>query len=412
MDLQARLDRLGELGLTRRMRRVSGPQGPRVVLDGRPVLLLCSSNYLGLADHPRVREAAADAAMRWGVGAGSARVVAGTMTIHRRLEEALAELVGTQAALLHGSGYLANLSAIATLTGSGEAVFCDELAHPAMVDACRLSRARSVAFRHGDVEHLAWQVDRTEAAGGMIVTPSVFPIDGDVAPLAELCDLARARGLRLVVDESHAIGTTGPGGRGLVAGLGLQDEVDVIVGSLGKALGAAGGFAACDSRTARLLVTASRPFAGSSPPPPPVAAAALAALELLVEQPRRVERLQANAGILRDALAREGFDVTGSTTQIVPLAVGDARTAARIVELALRDGVFAEAVRPPAVPHGAARLRLSVMASHTRGELRDAAGTLARAALAAGFRPGAGMPVIAAQGVTDEHDAVPLARAA
>ena len=408
-DLQARLDELSELGLYRRMRLVSGPQGPRVVLDGKPVLLLCSNNYLGLADHPRLREAAAEAAMRWGVGAGASRLVSGTMTVHRRLEERLAAFKGTDTSLLFGSGYLANIGVISALAGEGQTVFSDELNHASIIDGCRLSRADTSVYRHGDVEHLQWCIEQAPGRGGVIVTDSVFSMDGDVAPLADLVDLARQHGLRIVVDEAHGTGALGPGGRGAVADAGLEGEVDVVVGTLGKALGAYGAFAACDAQMARYLTNTARSLIFSTALPPPVAAAALAALELLGEQPARVDKLQANAGILRDALAREGFDVAGSTTQIVPLIIGDASTAMRICEAALEGGVFAQAIRPPTVPEGTSRLRLAVMASHTKGELREAARVLGRAALQAGFRPDDAIPVAEAQQSTDEWTAVPAA---
>ncbi|HEX2087314.1 MAG TPA: 8-amino-7-oxononanoate synthase [Solirubrobacteraceae bacterium] len=401
MDLQARLDELADAGLYRRMRLVSGPQGPRVVLDGRPVLLLCSNNYLGLADHPRVREAAADAAMRWGVGAGASRLVSGTMTVHRRLEERLAEFKGTDAALLFGSGYLANTGVVAALAGAGETVFSDELNHASIVDGCRLARAETVVYRHGDVEHLTWCIGRVGGRGGVIVTDSVFSMDGDVAPLADIVELARRAGLRVVVDEAHGTGCVGPGGRGAVAEAGLEGAVDVVIGTLGKALGSYGAFAACDATMAEYLTNCARSLIFSTALPPPAVAGALAALELLEEQPRRVGKLQANAGVLRDELAREGFDVSGSTTQIVPLVVGEADVALRICEAALERGVFAQAIRPPTVPPGTSRLRLAVMASHTKGELREAARALGRAALQAGFRPADALPVAASQS-TDE----------
>jgi 8-amino-7-oxononanoate synthase len=407
-DLQARLDELAELGLYRRMRMVSGPQGPRVVLDGKPVLLLCSNNYLGLADHPRVREAAADAAMRWGVGAGASRLVSGTMTVHRRLEERLAEFKGTQAALLFGSGYLANLGVVSALAGAGQTVFSDELNHASIVDGCRLARAETVVYRHGDLEHLTWSIGRAGGRGGVIVTDSVFSMDGDVAPLADIVELARRADLRVVVDEAHGTGCVGPGGRGAVADAGLEGEVDVVVGTLGKALGAYGAFAACSSTMAAYLVNCARSLIFSTALPPPAVAGAMAALELLEEQPRRVSKLQANAGALRDELAREGFDVSGSTTQIVPLVVGEADVAMAICEAALERGVFAQAIRPPTVPAGTSRLRLAVMASHTKGELRESARALGRAALQAGFRPTDAMPVAASQ-TTDEWDALPAA---
>jgi glycine C-acetyltransferase/8-amino-7-oxononanoate synthase len=396
-EIDERLDELRELGLYRRTRMISGPQGPRVVLDGKPVLLLCSNNYLGLADHPRVREAAADAAMRWGVGAGASRLVSGTMTVHRRLEERLADFKRTPTALLFGSGYLANLGVVSALAGRGQTVFSDELNHASIIDGCRLASAETFVYRHADVEHLTWGVRQAEGRGGVIVTDSVFSMDGDVAPLAEIVELARRRGLRVVVDEAHGTGCIGPGGRGAVAEAGLEGEVDVVLGTLSKALGAYGAFAACDQTMAQFLVNCARPFIFSTAPPPPAVAGALAALDLLIEQPRRVEKLQANADVLRAELAREGFEVAGSTTQIVPIVVGEAERTMRICEQAIERGVFAQAIRPPTVPQGTSRLRLAVMASHTKAELREAAQVLGRAALQAGFRPGTGVPAVAAR---------------
>ncbi len=396
-EIHERLQELKELGLYRRMRMISGPQGPRVVLDGKPVLLLCSNNYLGLADHPRVREAAADAAMRWGVGSGASRLVSGTMTVHRRLEERLADFKRAQAALLFGSGYLANIGVITTLAGPGEVVYSDELNHASIIDGCRLARAETFVYRHADVEHLAWGMRQAEGRGGLVVTDSVFSMDGDIAPLAEIVELAADHGVRVAVDEAHGTGCLGPGGRGAVAEAGVEDEVDVIIGTLSKALGAYGAFVACDQPMAQLLVNSARSFIFSTAPPPPAVAGALAALELLGDQPQRVEKLQANGDVLRDELAREGFEVAGSTTQIVPLVIGEAKQAMRICELAIERGVFAQAIRPPTVPEGTSRLRLAVMASHSKAELREAAQVLGRAALQAGWRPGEGVPVVAAR---------------
>jgi 8-amino-7-oxononanoate synthase len=397
LDLQDRLDELKGLGLYRRMRMVSGPQGPRVVLDGKPVLLLCSNNYLGLADHPRVREAAADAAMRWGAGAGASRLVSGNMTLHRRLEERLAAFKGTQSALLFGSGYLANAGVIPALACKDEIVFSDELNHASIIDGCRLAGAETFVYRHADVEHLAWGLRNADGRGALIVTDGVFSMDGDVAPLEDIVELARRHDVRVMVDDAHGTGTLGPAGRGAVAEAGLDGEVDVIVGTLGKALGSYGAFVACDHALTRYLVNAARPLIFSTGLPPAAAAAAMAALELVQEQPRRVERLADNAATLRDELAREGFDVSGSETQIVPLIVGEAGLAVRICEAALEQGVFAQAIRPPTVPDGTSRLRLAVMASHTRTELRDAARILAHAALRNGFRPSSPVPIAAAQ---------------
>jgi 8-amino-7-oxononanoate synthase len=406
LDLQDRLDELMQLGHYRRMRMVSGPQGPRVLLDGRPVLLLCSDNCLGLADHPRVREAAAEATLRWGAGAGGPRIVAGNMTLHRRLEERLADFVGTQAALLVGSGYLTAIGVIPALVRPGEIVFADEGNHPALADGCRLSGAEVVAYGHADVEHLAWALRNADGRAALIVTSAVFPLDGDVAPLEDIVALAARHDVRVMVDEAHALGALGPGGRGAVAAAGLEGHVDVVSGTLGTALGAYGGYVCCDAVMAHHLVNEARPVGASTGLPPPVAAAALAALELLEEQPRRVQRLADNAEELRDELALEGFDVAGARTHIVSLPVGDARVTARLADAALEAGVFVEAVRPPAAFDGAARVRLAAMATHTRSELRAAARVIGRAALRVGARPAV------EERAPFDHAAVELPRAA
>jgi 8-amino-7-oxononanoate synthase len=358
-----------------------------VLIDGRPVLLLCSNNYLGLADHPRVRQAAGEAAMRWGVGAGASRLVSGTMTIHRRLEDRLAEFKGRESALLFGSGFLANAGVIAALAGPGDVVFSDELNHASIIDGCRLSRAEVFVYEHGDVEHLAWGIEQAEGRGALIVTDSVFSMDGDIAPLGEIIDLACEHGIRVMVDEAHATGAIGPGGRGALAALGLEEHVDVTVGTLGKALGSYGAFVACDRAMARYLTCAARTFVFSTALPPPAAAGALAALELLEQRPRLVDRLHHNAAALRDELVRQGFALGSSETQIVPVVIGEAGTAVRMSEAALARGVFAQAIRPPTVPENTSRLRLTVMATHREAELRAAARTLAAAARAAGVEP-------------------------
>jgi 8-amino-7-oxononanoate synthase len=387
IEIEARLDELKATGLFRRTRLISGPQGPHVLVDGKPALLLCSNNYLGLADHPRVRKAAAEAAMRWGVGAGASRLVSGTMMIHRRLEERLAAFKRREAALLFGSGYLANAGVISALARPGDVVFSDALNHASIVDGCRLSRAEVFVYDHCDLEHLAWGIEHAEGRGALIVTDGVFSMDGDVAPLPELVELAREHRLRLLVDDAHGTGTLGPAGRGACADAGVDQEVDVIVGTLGKALGSYGAFAVCDRKLARYLVNAARTFIFSTALPPPAVAGALAALDELERRPERVRRLGRNAAVLRQELARQGFDVRGSWTQIVPLIIGEPRLTMEICEAALERGVFAQAIRPPTVPPMTSRLRLAVMASHREEELRAAARTLAEVARAKGVEP-------------------------
>jgi glycine C-acetyltransferase len=372
-EVAERLEELRESGLHRRLRLVEGAQGPRVLLDGRPVLLLCSNDYLGLAGHPRVREAAAEAALEWGAGAGASRLISGNMSPHRRLEERLAAFKGYEAGLLFGSGYLANIGAISALAARGGVVFSDQLNHASIVDGCRLARAETFVYRHCDVEHLAWGLRKAAGRGSLIVSDSVFSMDGDVAPLADLLRLAREHRCRLLVDEAHATGALGPGGRGAVAEAGLSGEVDLVVGTLGKALGSYGAYVCGDADLIEYLLNSARSFVFSTALPPPVLAAAMAALELLEAEPQRVRRLRANAATLRAGLLAEGLAASGGTSQVVPLEVGEAEPTMELCERLLERGVFAQGIRPPTVPPGSSRLRFSVMATHEEAELRDAA---------------------------------------
>ena len=379
-EVARRLEELRAAGLHRRLRLVDSPQGPRVTLDGAEVLLLCSNNYLGLADHPRVRQAAADAAERFGAGAGASRLISGNMAPHRRLEERIAAFTGYEAALLFGSGYLANLGTIATLAGRGQVAFSDELNHASLIDGCRISGAERFVYRHGDLDHLTWGLRKAGDRATLIVTDAVFSMDGDVARVGELFELSRRHGCRLMVDEAHATGAMGPGGRGAVAEAGLAGQVDVVVGTLGKSLGSYGAYVCASAELVDLLLNAARPFIFSTALPPPAIGAALAALALLDSQPAMVDHLARNAGILRDALAEGGLEPAPSRTQIIPMVVGSAEAATALCERALAGRVFAQAIRPPTVPDGTSRLRLSVMANHSARDLHAAAHVLAGAA--------------------------------
>ena len=384
-DVAARLADLRRRGLHRRLRTIEGPQRSRVRLDGGEALLLCSNNYLGLADHPKVRAAAADAAERYGAGAGGSRLISGTMTIHRTLEERLADFKGAQAALLFGSGYLANTGTVAALGGPGEVVFSDELNHASIIDGCRLSRSEVFVYRHRDTEHLEWGLRRAGARASLIVTDGVFSMDGDIAPLPDLHELAGRHGCMLMVDEAHGTGALGPGGRGSVAAAGLSGQVDVVVGTLGKALGSYGAYVCASRQVAELLLNTARPFIYSTAPPPPSVGAALAALGILREHPGIVEQLRRNAATLRETLGAYGLDLGDSRTQIVPVLVGEAGRAMSLCEHALERGVFAQAIRPPTVPDGTSRLRLAVMATHSADELRGAARVIGQAAREVGI---------------------------
>ncbi|MDA0160681.1 8-amino-7-oxononanoate synthase [Solirubrobacter ginsenosidimutans] len=334
--------------LHRELRTIESAQGPKVTLDGREVLLLCSNDYLGLAGDPRVRAAAARTAEQWGAGAGASPLLSGHMGIHAELEARLAELKGTEACVLFGSGFLANTGVIAALATDG-IVASDALNHASIVDGCRLARAQTLIYPHGEVPQGA----------DVIVTDAVFSMDGDIAPLEALVET----GARVIVDEAHATGVIGPQGRGLVHELGLANEV-ITVGTLGKALGSYGAFVCCDAETADVLVNRARTLIYSTALPPPSIGAALQALELL---PERVPRLHANARTLRAALHLPESDMP-----IVPLVFGSPEAALERSAAALEHGIFAQAIRPPTVPEGTSRLRLVATAAHDPADLERA----------------------------------------
>jgi len=376
-NIAATLTALDRDGLYRQRRVIETAQGPRVTLDGREVLLLCSNDYLGLAAHPAVRAAAADAAERWGAGAGASPLVSGHMAIHRELEHELAEFKGRDACVLFGSGFLANVGVISALTGPGDVILSDALNHASLIEGCRLSRAETIVYDHCDLDALAAGLKRAAGRSVLIVTDAVFSMDGDVAPLAGIIELAQRRRARVMVDEAHATGVVGPGGRGLVSALGVEHEVDVLVGTLGKALGSYGAFVCCDRPMAEFLINRARTLIYSTALPPPSVAAALTALRLVRSDPTLVKRLKRNARLLRHELAGREFDVTPGEIPIVPLIVGDPRVATALCNSALAGGVFVQAIRPPTVPEGTSRLRAVTMATHTEADLRAAAATLA-----------------------------------
>ena len=341
----------------------------------------------------RCASAAAEAAMRWGAGAGASRLISGNMEPHRQLEERLAEFKGYEAALLFGSGYLANTGTIAALAGRGEVVFSDELNHASIVDGCRLSRAETFVYRHGDLEHLAWGLREAGGRGSLIVTDGVFSMDGDVAPLPELLELARRHGCRLMVDEAHATGALGPGGRGSVAAAGLSGEVDVVVGTLGKALGSYGAYVCASAETDRLPAQHRPPLHLLDR----AAAArgrrrALAALELLVATRSGSSGCRRTRRPCAPRSPPRASTPAAPQTQIVPVEVGDAEPTMELCERVLERGVFAQGIRPPTVPEGSSRLRFTVMATHRAGELERAAKLVGGAARELGLARGAAAP--------------------
>jgi 8-amino-7-oxononanoate synthase len=378
-DVESTLERLRQDGLYRQLRSIASAPGPRVRLDDRDVLLLCSNDYLGLAGHPAVCAAAADAAERWGAGAGASRLVSGNMTVHDQLERELADFKGHEACVLFGSGFLANTGVIPALADRGDVILSDALNHASIIEGCRQSRAQTIVYDHCDVDAVAAGLKRAEGRQSLIVTDAVFSMDGDLAPLQDIVDLAQHHGARVVVDEAHATGVVGPGGRGLVAALGLEQAVDVVIGTLSKALGSYGAFACCAEPMAELLINRARTLIYSTALPPPSVAAANAALRIIQEQPALVERAAHNARVLRKELANFGFAVSPGDIPIIPLIIGDPHHATAMCHAALRDGVFAQAIRPPTVPQGTSRLRVVTMSEHSDDDLQYAASTLASA---------------------------------
>ena len=365
-------------GLVRRLRPIDGAQDTWVSVDGRRALLLCSNNYLGLATHPAVRQAASRAALDYGAGAGASRLISGSMRVHHALEEQLAVFKGAEAALLFNSGYQANVGAIAALVGTDDAVFSDALNHASIIDGCRLSRAAVSVYPHNDVSVLSELLARSTARRRLVVTESIFSMDGDTAPLAAICDVAERCGAMVMVDEAHATGVVGPHGAGVVAALGLQSRVTLQMGTLGKALGTFGAFVAGRRAVVDLLINAARSFIYTTALPPPVVAAASAALAIVASDPTPRQRLAENAARLWQGLRRSGLHVPEQPAHIIPVMIGDATQTMRISERLLEAGVFVQGIRPPTVPQNTARLRVTMMSTHTPEDLGLAVETFQR----------------------------------
>ena len=367
------LESLKEKNLYRQLRVVESAQSSWVKLEGKEVLNLCSNDYLGLATHPQVTEVAAQAIRKWGCGSGASRLICGTHSFHQVLERRLAEFKGVEATLLYNSGYNANLGIISAMAGKGDCVFSDELNHASIIDGCRLSQAKVLVFPHNDMEalegKLRWASSTGHAKRKLIVVDGVFSMDGDLAPLPELVNLAEKHDCLLMVDEAHATGVLGPNGRGVAALFGVEKRVPILMGTLGKALGSSGGFAAGSQELIEFLINTSRSFIFTTALPAGVVLSAQAALDVLVADPSLPLKVLENASYLRDGLNKLGYNTLNSETQIIPLVIGDAARALEMSRLLLNEGVLATAIRPPTVPEGTCRIRTTVMATHTRQDL-------------------------------------------
>ncbi|MDO8959884.1 MAG: 8-amino-7-oxononanoate synthase [Rhodocyclaceae bacterium] len=374
MNIQKELAALAEAGLLRRPASADSCCGPEMILDDRLLLAFASNDYLGLAADPRLIEATVAAARRWGVGAGASHFLGGHFRPHHELQEQLAAFVGAERALFFSTGYMANLGVVPALAGRGDTVFADRLNHASLIDAVRLSGAHSRRYPHGDLAALEKQLAACDAGQKLILTDSVFSMDGDLAPLAELAKLAERHDAWLVVDDAHGFGVLGPQGRGALAACGLKPTGKLLVmGTLGKAAGVAGAFVAGDEQVIEWLTQKARTAIFTTAAPPMLAAALLEGLKLIEAADDRRAHLQSLIARLRTGLAplctRTGWRLLPSTTPIQPLVIGENHATVALAEALQARGVWAPAIRPPTVPAGQARLRISLSAAHTEAQV-------------------------------------------
>ncbi len=367
------LNNLRETGLYNTIRTLSSPQGAWLVVDGRRVLNFCSNNYLGLANHPRIVEAARKAMDNYGVGPGAVRTIAGTMDLHLELERRIAKFKRVEDAITFQSGFTANTGTIPALVGKGDMIFSDELNHASIIDGCRLSGAPIKRYTHADPASLEAVIKENEGGyqRGLIITDGVFSMDGDYPPLDKLTEIAKAHDLMLMVDDAHGEGVLGEGGRGIVDHFHLHGQVDVEVGTFSKAFGVMGGVVAGDARIINWLRQRGRPFLFSSAVTIPDVAATIAAIDMLEESTELVDRLWSNAKFFKDEMKNLGFDTGKSMTPITPVMLGEAKLAREFSRQLYENDVFAMALGFPTVPRGKARIRVMISAAHTQEDLEQ-----------------------------------------
>ena len=370
-DMQESLDELAATDLLRCPAVVESPCAPSVKVAGREVVCLCSNDYLDLASDPAITGAAIAAVRQWGFGAGASRLVCGTTLLHEQLERRLADFKRAGAAIVTSTGWMANHAAIAAFVGKGDLIFSDELNHASIIDAARTCGARLRTYRHCDTSRLEQLLDRHRRSHRrcLIVTDSLFSMDGDLAPLVELVSLKRRFDALLLVDEAHATGVLGDGGRGAAEVLGVEDDVDATVGTLSKSIGCLGGFITGPRVLIESIRNTAQAFIYTTALPAAICAAAMAAIDIIRDQPERRQRLLELADNLRSRLGEAGFATGDSTSQIIPILVGSPRDALEVARCLLQRGFFVPAIRPPTVPRGASRLRVSLSAGHTADKI-------------------------------------------
>ena len=371
--IQKECSELDQAGLLRHLRALTSPPDNTITIDGKYVVNLGSNNYLGLSTHPKVMSAAASAAMLYGTGASGSRLISGNNTIYETLENNLAKTKGTEAALVFSSGYAANISIIPVLAGENDLILSDALNHASIIDGCRLSRATIKVYRHCGVEHLKTLLaESSEYKRRLIVTDGVFSMDGDIAPLHDIYEVATNYEAMLLVDDAHGFGVLGKGGNGTVSHCGLEGQDIIQMGTLSKAVGGLGGYVAGSKALIELLINRGRGFIFTTGLPPATLSAANAALNVMRSSSKLRKRLLEHADTVRTALTKIGYTLLPSQTQIIPVLIGEPQLATDITEALLANDVFAPAIRPPAVPTGTSRLRVTVMATHTDRDIEHA----------------------------------------
>lgn len=370
-EFQRELNERREQGLYVTIRKIGSPQGAWIIVDGKKVLNLSSNNYLGFANHPRLKEAAKKGIDDYGAGPAAVRTIAGDQLPQEKLEEMLAEFKGAEAAVLYQSGFCANLGTIPALVGEGDAIFSDELNHASIIDGCRVSRAKIIRYPHLNVQTLEelLKQERQNYKKAMIITDGVFSMDGDIAPMDKLADLADKYQCILYVDDAHGEGVLGDSGRGIVDYFGLQGRVDVEIGTLSKAFGVVGGFAAGSKLLAELLKQKARPLLFSSAPTAADVYASMEAVRILQESDELVKKLWDNANYFKEHMRKSGFDLGNSQTPITPVMIGDEITTQEFSKKLFERNVFAQAISYPTVPKGKARMRVMISATHSRDDL-------------------------------------------
>jgi glycine C-acetyltransferase len=364
------LDQLRRQGLFRPLRVLGSAQDTEVIVDGKPALNLSSNNYLGLTTHPRLKAAMIEATEKWGAGSGAVRTIAGTMTVHEDLERRLAEFKHTEASLVLQSGFTANLGVLQSLVREGDVIVSDELNHASIIDGIRLSKAERSIFKHRDMDDLERHLEKhRDKRVKLVVTDGVFSMDGDIAPLPAIVERAERFGALVMVDDAHASGVLGKNGRGSVNHFGLDGRVDLQMGTLSKAIGVLGGYVAGPQTVRDFLIHRARPFLFSTSHPPGVAAACIAAIDVLLAEPERIDRLWKNTKHFKDGLKRLGFETGASETPITPVIVGKGPVAMDFSDRLFKLGVFAQGIGFPTVAEGRARIRTIVTSVHTDAQL-------------------------------------------